>query len=286
MSVIAPIRKTYTFFRWTWKPTRYLGRRLRLLAGATNVTVANRWQPVSDNPLYEDFCRNGYAALRDHPFRLPEIDLASLAGTARESTFFNALPANWELLKPLITEVLAERRFVDCLLRYFDGLPWFWNVALNYSEAGNSLRESQLWHFDYGDVKQLHAMLYFSDVDMDCGPFTFFPASTSNKVPRSRWVIERLNDADLERVAGISLEERVCLTGKRGDFFIADPGRVLHQGARCNRPRLVMFLTFTTRAPMSRGGSKTLRRDQRVDLYKYYSETQGREAIFTKEFFL
>jgi hypothetical protein len=126
--------------------------------------------------------------------------------------------------------------------------------------------------------------LYFSEVDADSGPFTFFPAEASDRVPRSSLEIERFSDDHLRTNFAMDPAFAVRLTGRRGDCFVNDPGRTMHQGARCKKPRLVLFLTFTTPTPMSLGGSRTLRATQRQDLLRHYS-AQGPQ-VFLPEFFL
>ncbi len=285
MSIVSRLRKTYTYLRWTLKPPRYLGKLVRTgLRGRRRTAIAGASLTPGGNVTYDGLCAEGYAKVPGAAFELPEIDLVPLRGKAHGMPFFNCLPGNWARLKPLICVLLTEPHIADCLLRYFDGRPWLWNAALNYSEPSNSIQESQLWHFDYGDRKQLHLMLYFSEVDADCGPFTFFPAGVSDRIVRSPLEIERFSDADLKARFGVDAAGAIRLTGRRGDCFVNDPGRTLHQGARCAKPRLVLFLTFTTTAPMSRGGSKTLRAEQRRDLCEYYQRVAG-GTVFREEFF-
>ncbi len=77
-------------------------------------------------------------------------------------------------------------------------------------------------------------------------------------------VIERFSDGDLAQDYGIDTGKSAQkLFGARGDAFTSDPGRLLHQGARCSTPRLVMFITFTSRAPMSYGRPLTIAGDER-----------------------
>jgi len=287
MSVVSQLGKTYAYFRWRLKPPRYLGKFMRSHFGGRGPTTRAESLRLDRNELYEGLLTRGFGTLSNTSFHLPDVDIAPLAGKAQGVPFYNALPLHWERFKPLICEVLTDSCVADVLVRYFDGKPWLWNVALNYSEASKGgAQESQLWHFDYGDVKQLHAMLYLSDVDFDCGPFTFFPAEVSEKVTRSPLEIERFSDAELQRQFGIDVADAIRLTGKRSDCFFADPGRTMHQGARCSKPRLVLFLTFTTTTPMSTGGSHTLGAAHRRDLYEYYRKVGGVAGIFREEFFL
>lgn len=283
MNIATRLRKSYTYLRWTLKAPRYAGKMARSAFGRRGLTAEPGTPSLPDNTLYDGLLQTGFARHPQSRFNLPEVDVGALAGKARGMPFFNALPENWERFKPLICDLLRDPLISDTLLRYFDGRPWLWNVALNYSDPSEGEQESQLWHFDYGDVRQLHTMLYFSDVDADSGPFTFFPAEISDHVPRSSLEIERFTDEHLRAHLAIDPASPVRLIGKRGDCFVNDPGRTLHQGARCKKPRLVLFLTFTTPTPMSLGGSRTLQARQRQDLLRYYS-TQG-SRVFLPDFF-
>jgi hypothetical protein len=284
MKVVKRLRKTYSYLRWTLKAPRHVGKFVRTLTSRGRPTVNDGVPRLAQNQIYEDLSAHGFAAVRASGFQLPDVEQAPLTGKARGMPFFNALPMHWEKLKPLICDVLKDPKVADAILRYFDGRPWLWNAALNFSEASDVVQDSQLWHFDYGDVKQLHIMLYFSDVDGECGPFTFFPADISDRVPRSSFEIERFTDAQLRDGFAIETSQAVRLTGQKRDLFFSDPGRTLHQGARCLKPRLVLFLTFTTPTPMSLGGSKTLRAAERRDLYAHYAASGAR--VFREEFFL
>jgi len=101
-------------------------------------------------------------------------------------------------------------------------------------------------------------LLYLTDVDEASGPFSFIDKKKSLVAERSSWIVERWTDSQLEKM-GVDLSTSVNrLIGFMGDVYAADPGVLLHQGARCQRPRLVMFVTFTTQCPMSKAPRHTI----------------------------
>jgi hypothetical protein len=259
-------RAVASFIRWRLKPVRWsaklLGEALFLPSRILTRPVAARGGDDTVAALEA----NGYAKVASG-FEVPPIDVTALAGRAAGKSFVDVGPDHSSALTEAFVRLMRRPGVQETVLRYFGGRPWLWNVALNYSDVSDRMSDSQLWHFDYGDTRQLHFMVYFTDVGLDCGPFTFIDATTSSKVPRHPVVIERFTDRDLAESYGIDVATRaIRLVGSRGDVYVADPGRVMHQGARCERPRLVMFASFTTPAPMSRGGRSTITRARREAL--------------------
>jgi hypothetical protein len=102
----------------------------------------------------------------------------------------------------------------------------------------------------------------------------------SDKVTRHPLVIERKTDENLKAEYGIDAAASVVrLTGKRGDVFVNDPGLLMHQGARCQTERLVLFITFTSRAPMSKGGRATMNAGDRSRLGALYAHAAPHGAL-------
>jgi hypothetical protein len=284
MEIIKKLRQIYLFFRWQIKPARKLTKAIFMMTRHKKKTTSSGSQCDAKNVYSKNLNTLGYTTIQEN-IVLPAVQINKFQGQSDNLSFVNVAKEEWQTVQNLLVDVLTNEKLSSTIRAYFDGNPWLWNVALNYSEANNRITDSQLWHFDYGDTRQLHLMAYFSDVDLNSGPFTFFNAIDSDKVDRNPWTIERFADEDLSTKYGIDVHSQaIRLTGSAGELFLADPGRLLHQGARCNKPRLVLFATFTSVAPMSLGGTRTLRPDQREDLYKAY-QAKVSAPFFTKEFF-
>lgn len=272
------------FLRWRLKPVRWAEKGINTLADLPRRGRATAALPPA-SPLSEAMDRDGYAKL-DRTIDIPVLDTAALAGTAQGAAFIDVTPRYREAVTTAFLDLLADPATAGMIMRYFNGRPWLWNVALNYSEAMDAATDSQLWHFDYGDTRQLHLLVYFSDVTEQSGPFTFLPAPCSDRVVRHPLVIERFTDEDLARKFAIdATTSTIRLTGRKGEVFASDPGRLLHQGARCALPRLVMFVSFTTPAPMSRGGRATISPAERQRLGRAYAERSGHAAILPASVF-
>lgn len=265
------VRKLASTLRWRLKPVRWAGKAVYGIGDIGRRGLSLRQLPKRDaaiTPLYEQFERDGYAKL-PRSIMPPDIDLASLSGVAAGQSFIDVSSRFPDAMADVFSRVVNDPELSAVVLRYFNGRPWLWNAALNYSDPSRGLTDSQMWHFDYGDVRQLHIMVYFSDVGPTSGPFTFLRSELSDRIRRHPLLIERLTDADLAADYGISLPEQATrLFGTRGDVFLNDPGRLLHQGARCETSRLVLFISFTTPAPMSKGGRAVMPPDRRAALVR------------------
>jgi len=256
-----------SFVRWRLKPVRWSGKLLGQLTQITNQAPANPEWFKEITVASAELEAKGYTKITTE-LSLPLIDVTRLEGKASGKSFVDIGPEFPVILEEAFVQIMKLPGLQETVLNYFKGRPHLWNVAMNYSDMSDRVSDSQFWHFDYGDTKQLHFMAYFSEVGLDCGPFTFLDASTSSKVTRHPLVIERLTDGDLARYHDIDVHQQsIRLVGSKGDLFAADSGRVLHQGARCAKPRLVMFITFTTPTPMSRGGRATMPDSLRMGLW-------------------
>lgn len=273
------MKKLASTLRWRLKPVRWMGKAANSLGYARRRRSYRAGALGAAAALDRDLAQMGYAKLA-RSFDLPEIDLAELKGLAKGKSFVDVSDRHPRIAEDVFSRIVNDPELAGTILRYFDGEPWLWNVGLNYSDPSQGQTDSQLWHFDYGDVRQLHILVYFSNIDATSGPFTFLEAPISNRVARHPLLIERRTDEQLRTGYAIDIPGDVTqLVGKRGDVFLNDPGRLMHQGARCEKPRLVMFVSFTTPAPMSKGGHATISREARARLIAARENGRGEGAL-------
>lgn len=268
-SIATYVRQVASNVRWRLKINRWIGKAIYSVID-TPKRIRHKAIPTVNSPLLEAMLNESFTK-RSTKLALPEIDLAQHSGKALGKPFVDVADSHWDAVVTAFVDLLADPEIANLVNGYFGGRPSLWNVALNYSDPSQGTTDSQLWHFDYGDVRQLHLTVYFSDVDIECGPFTFLPAPLSDQIRRDPFVIERMTDADIaEHYAFDAQTAAVRLTGERGDVYVNDPGRLMHQGARCAKPRLVMFVTFTSPSPMTRGGRMTISRAKKALLAAAY----------------
>lgn len=273
------IKSFASALRWRLKPVRWAGKWAGSIALMARRNGAHPSIAGEQPALLHELREKGYAQ-RDESMQIPPIALESMAGIAKGQAFVDVTARHPDLVSRVFADIVNDPVLSNVINGYFDGQVRLWNVALNYSDPSDTLSDSQMWHFDYGDVRQLHFMVYFTDVDELTGPFTFLNAALSDKVDRHPLWIERLTDAELTEHYDIDAQaEAIRLCGKRGDVFLNDPGRLLHQGARCVKPRLVLFISFTTPTPMSRGGNRTISKEMRAKLVQARQAGRAASAI-------
>jgi len=95
-------------------------------------------------------------------------------------------------------------------------------------------------------LKQMKCFVNVWGVDEGTGPFTFIPASATNRTLRNRGLIKDLSDNDVDQATGSVPYIRA--TGPAGSGVFCDTSSCLHQGSRAReRPRLVFMIQFVSR---------------------------------------
>lgn len=131
---------------------------------------------------------------------------------------------------------------------YFGGRLMLDSLQVLYSwPTHGELRESQMWHKDYGDSKSFHWVAYLNDVaGPDDGPFAFVDKKDSRNIGRSVF-IRRIGDRDFNVEVGTGRIQQFL--GRAGESLYVDPATCYHSGSRCKNPRLAIFITFNSDRP-------------------------------------
>lgn len=277
------MRKLLSFLRWNLKITRKFEGFLNYIK---NLFKLLNYKKIhhSRNSILKELNSKAYLKL-DNKLEIPKIKLENLAGKAKNKAFVDVVSDYKKEVSGIFISLMKTPGIEDVIAGYFNGKPWLWNCALNYSDPSKTQTSSKMWHFDYGDKKQMHFMIYVSDVGLESGPFTFLPFDVSKKVKRNFFTIERYTDKSLLDVKGVDgIKSQIKLVGDKGDVFIADPGKLMHQGARASKPRLVMFVTFTTPSPISTGGDSTMSKDFRKELWNKYQQNHSEGKLTNSTF--
>jgi hypothetical protein len=117
-------------------------------------------------------------------------------------------------------------------------------------DAGSAYRESQLYHRDLHDRPLVYVIVLVRDVTERSGPFTFLPASASDRVARAtgnekRGRPYRLSDEEVYR--HVAPEEAIPMSLSRGTVLFIDSSRCFHYGSRdCSVPRYQVMYAFTS----------------------------------------
>lgn len=258
------IKQTVGFLRWRLIPVRYAGKVWRSLPGIAPAI------PPARSPIVAQVEQTGWAEaapispevlerLRTKYFARADAVIPRQGGHPFTSLF------RAEDIGPddPLCQLAFSRGLLDTVHDYFRGRFRFDSIQLMYSWPTNgSLAESQLWHRDYGDANSFHWIAYLDDLLDDAGgPFTFVDREATRKIGRSM-VIRRIGDEDFERELGDGVVHRFY--GRAGEGIYVDPSICYHYGSRCRRPRLAIFVTFSTDRPFTNATDLIVRERERL----------------------
>lgn len=109
---------------------------------------------------------------------------------------------------------------------------------------------SQLYHLDLHDSPLVYVIVLIEDVTTECGPWTFLPASSSERAVKAlgyqkRGRPYRVTDDQMYRV--VDPGEAVVFSYPKGTVLFIDSSRCFHYGSRRSyRPRYQMMYAYTS----------------------------------------
>lgn len=112
------------------------------------------------------------------------------------------------------------------------------------------LGASQLFHLDLHDSPLVYVVVLLDEVTEECGPWSFLPASVSDRAQRAmeyqkRGVPYRIPDEMMYE--HVDPDDLIVFTGQPGDVLFIDSSRCFHYGSRqAIRPRFLMMYGYTT----------------------------------------
>lgn len=158
------------------------------------------------------------------------------------------IPADSPLLK-----VALDPRLLEIVSSYLGLWPCLYAVSawLNFPTEAPAAK-SQLWHRDPEDLRLIKVFIYLVDVDEQCGPFTYIPATHpfSANLAKAQPLEEarRTQDDRMQEVFAPS-QWKVC-TGPAHTMILADT-LGFHRGGRPSAgQRVLVTFTYTSRTPV------------------------------------
>jgi hypothetical protein len=145
---------------------------------------------------------------------------------------------------PALLRLMVSRPIVDAAAAYLGTVPKLTGARLCWSPENATARSSQLYHFDYEDIRQIKVFINIFETKEDQGPLTFLPADISSRVQKSIGrVLGRVQDERIYEGGGRDHERKVM--GPPGSGVFLDTSRCLHYGSRFNRrDRVVLIIQF------------------------------------------
>ena len=184
----------------------------------------------------------------------------TLRDQKKKKSFLRDLLDNDDLrANPILVDFALSDPLFSIVTNYLGVIPTLNRVDLIYSVSRHNPEEhisSQLFHQDPEGLRQAKVFLNVFDVDEAEGPFTFVPASDSERavlgIRRARRQAGAKKDdtryRDDEVAAHSDPGAALRLIGPAGEAAVVDTSRCLHAGSRV-RPghfRLVLFIQYCT----------------------------------------
>ena len=151
---------------------------------------------------------------------------------------------------PEILQYGLSEQIVATVSRYLGQLPIMPFVLIWRSTPTRTpLAESQLWHLDHSDTKQVKIFVFLEEVTEENGPLVLIPAPRSQKLRqqlRYNWREKRrVSDARISEL--INLDDVVRMTGPKGTVVLVDTSRCFHHGSRLQKgTRHVLLYRYLT----------------------------------------
>lgn len=146
-----------------------------------------------------------------------------------------------------LSTLVVSHPLIELAAKYFGTVPMLSGVRLWWTPPNTSISESQLFHCDREDRRQLKFLINVTEATPDTGPFTLIPAGESERIKATLGYSHktyRLTDDEVFRVGAPN--EIITLTGPPGSVACVDTSRCLHYGSRNNsQPRLLLMVQFT-----------------------------------------
>ena len=127
---------------------------------------------------------------------------------------------------------------------YLGQVPRLYNLMLWWSAPNQTVKGSQLYHYDHRDSRQAKVFINLTDVTEESGPLHFLKPADSLKVD-ARVGYSQGRYTDDEVYTAVSKSDVLTAVGEAGRGFIVDTGRCLHYGSRGNRSdRFILLVSF------------------------------------------
>lgn len=136
---------------------------------------------------------------------------------------------------------------------YFDSKPVLLSASVWFSPNDHKVSNfnSQLFHFDREDFRQIKCFIPIDDLTTDCGPMTVLPASGSASLIKALWKRGKIPSTkgryDDQMVDRLVTSPQIELTGPIGTIMMVDTTQCLHFGSRTtSKPKYHITLHYVT----------------------------------------
>ena len=211
-------------------------------------------QAVADIAPFVHEAEQTVRKLGDHP---EEKDQVILRRFFVKLTNVHRLPLSGPWLR-----ICASVTLLDVVNAYRGDWTWLQYVDNWYTVPYPSAEKrvaSQRWHRDPEDEHLIKALIYFSDVDEEAGPFQYIRSSPSGGRHGHLWPWDEGSNwypPGEEVEAAVPSEDKLSLTGPVGTLILCDTGGIHRGGFARTKPRILTTATYIGRE--RRPGEKPL----------------------------
>jgi hypothetical protein len=145
----------------------------------------------------------------------------------------------------------------ECILapvrQYLNATPVIVSVQVWFSPNDMDTADfnSQLFHFDREDYRQIKCFVPIEDIDETCGPMTLVPKAATNQFVKTLWkrgkipsTKSRFDDSLVERIIP---RESLPVCGTQGSIIMVDTTQCLHYGSRtASKPKYHLAFQYIT----------------------------------------
>lgn len=204
---------------------------------------------IPGDPLFtavNDYGHDMWREVSGRQGREGEQALEAFLTNKRKEFRVHLLPEELPYDHPIVRLALDDR-LLALVNRYMGMRAYLRAVDLWWDRATDAPpKETQLWHRDQDDLRNMKVFLYLNDVDVDTGPFCFIPRTHPRGARRHVYLPDRTTDEQMQGVFPAT-EWKVC-TGRAGTIILCDTCG-FHKGLKPKRGnRLMVVLQYTSGA--------------------------------------
>jgi hypothetical protein len=151
------------------------------------------------------------------------------------------------LAHPELLEMALQEDVLRAVGWYLRQVPRLYSVEIWWSPPNQTVKGSQLFHYDHRDTRQAKLFINLNDVGAESGPLHFLSADQAARFNRMvGYSQDRITDEQVYSV--VSPNEVKTTAGPAGSGFIVDTARCLHYGSRGNKLGRLVFMANYVRA--------------------------------------
>lgn len=175
---------------------------------------------------------------------LDSASRASLAEMDAKQFRPNILEKRDLLTTPIFLRFATSQDILNPVICYLKTIPVLAEVTLWWTFKNDLLQQSQRFHLDQEDYKQVKVFVNIWRVDIENGPLTIVPLEASKAIYQSvRQPYGRIEDEQV--FAKCPEAEILSLTGGKGEVAFVDTTRLYHMGSRARQgERLVLVFHY------------------------------------------